>query len=95
MAETTQAKEQGDRAEARGRRLARFSITPEVFVWMGRGQFEVISNPLPLDSSLVGAFYDESRHQFTVIVESDSFAPVADGEAVPEVQAPSVRRILL
>lgn len=30
-----------------GRRLARFSVTPEIFVSLGRGVFEVIENALP------------------------------------------------
>lgn len=75
------------------RRLARFSITPEIFVSMGRGVFEVIENSLPADAHPVGAFYDDGRHQFAVIVESESFAPVGDGEPIPEVAAPLIRQV--
>lgn len=79
--------------ESAERRLARFSITPEIFVSLGRGVFEVIDNSLPDDVSVVGAFYDEGRHQFAVIVESDSFDPVGDGKQIPEVRAPTIRRV--
>lgn len=92
MAETTPTKEPGDRAE-QGRRLARFSITPEIFVALGRGVFEVVENSLLDDAHLVGAFYDDSRHQFAVIVESERFDPVGDGEPLPEVKAPTIRRM--
>lgn len=79
--------------ESAGRRLARFSITPEIFVSLGRGVFEVFENSLPGDVEVIGAFYDEGRHQFGVIVESDSFDPVGDGEQIPEVKAPTIRQV--
>lgn len=75
-----------------GRRIARFSVTPEILLWMGSGKFEVVASPLPEDVKPVGAFYDERRHCFTVVVESDSFAPVEGGE-VPEVAAPVIRAL--
>lgn len=79
--------------ESAGRRLARFSITPEIFVSMGSGVFKVIGNALPEDVTVVGAFYDEGRHLFAVIVESEEFAPVGDREAIPEMPAPVIGRV--
>jgi hypothetical protein len=79
--------------EADARRLARFSITPEVFLVFSSGWFEVIADPLPADSQIVGAFYDEPRHCFTVVLQSESFAPVLKGAEIPNVQAPVVKRI--
>jgi hypothetical protein len=60
---------------------------------LGCGIFEVIANPLPEDAAFVEAFYDELRHLFTVIVTSESFAPVAKGEKIPDLPAPVIRRL--
>jgi hypothetical protein len=85
------AEEQAERLNAR--RLARFSITPDLFLVFTSGWFEVTSNPLPDDARIVSAFYDEPRHCFTVVLQSMAFEPVAQGAAIPDVTPPHLKRI--
>jgi hypothetical protein len=80
-------------SEADARRLARFSITPEIFLLFSSGWFEVVANPLPADAQIVSAFYDPPRHCFTVVLHSEAFAPVQKGAEIPDVQAPHIKRI--
>jgi hypothetical protein len=79
--------------EEAARRLARFSIMPELFLVFTSGWFEVIANPLPADVKMVGSFYDEPRHCFTVVLTSEEFAPVPKGALIPDVQPPLLKRI--
>jgi hypothetical protein len=79
--------------EEDARRLARFSITPEVFLVFTSGWFEVIANPLPADAQIVSAFYDEPRNCFTVVLTSETFAPVPEGAVIPDVQPPAIKHI--
>lgn len=74
-------------------RRAVLRCTPEILIWMGSGIFEVVANPLPSDAQIVGAFYDGERHTFAVVVESESFAPVEGGDLLPDLTAPTIRRL--
>lgn len=74
-----------------GRRLARFCVMPELVALMGRGRFEVVDNPLPTGARIVSSGYDAARDVFFVVLEHETFAPVAPGEVIPEVAAPTIR----
>ncbi len=76
-----------------GRRRALLRVTPELLLWMGSGMFEVVANPLPEDAVMTGAFYDGERDTFTLVVESESFAPVTPGDLLPDLTPPTIRRL--
>jgi hypothetical protein len=75
------------------RHLAKFSITPEILMFMGSGKYEVVANPLPADAVMCGAFYDPERHTFTVLIESQTFASVEAGDCVPDIPSPQITHL--
>lgn len=76
-----------------GRRLARFRVTPQALMALGRGTFEVIANELPADAVCVGCYHDDSLNVFVVLLESATFPAWQPGDTVLEVSGPLVRAI--
>jgi hypothetical protein len=86
-------KQQPAQQEKETRKRALFYLNPAIFLWMARGKFEVVDNSLPPDVQLVGANFDHQRNLFVVCVESSEFKGVPEGEVLPEIAAPHIRRL--
>jgi len=71
------------------RRLAVLRITPEFLVgilqpwsrdvrWM-----QIVDNPLPADARVLNVHNDFGTQEVSIVLESETFAPVNPGELVP------------
>lgn len=82
-----------EQQKAPPRRLARFTISPEVLVTMcaegAHIHAKVVANGLPADAKIVRVMTDECSLTITAILESEAFAPVEDGARIPDL-APTV-----
>jgi hypothetical protein len=74
-------------------RRAILQVTPEFFMWIATGAFEVVMQPLPPDAKLVGAFYDHHRNLFGVVIESQEFEEVREGAILPTLHPPFFERL--
>lgn len=75
-------------------KLALLPLTAELFLEFSKAckdgpprRFTVKENPLPDDATIISieAFYDRPPFTLALLIASDSFADVAEGETVPEV----------
>ena len=69
------------------RRLVRVMVAPEFMAQQyiqGRVTHLECFRGLPEDAQLVGAACDEARRVFLLTFEHESFAPVPEGEMIPE-----------
>ncbi len=84
------AAERGD--HVRTFRRAILFVTPDLIMWMGGGAFECVTHPLPKDAKRVGAFYDEKKDMFGVVIESEEFEEVREGALLPHLPPPFFER---
>lgn len=84
------------------RRLALFRITPEVIVkWCTAGEQPAMltENGLPRDAKVLGTggpqswFYDPYYHSIAIVIESESFPEVPEGQPLPTLPVPQFKRI--
>ncbi len=77
------------------RRLKVFRITPEMVVGLfeASGPFRVELGGLPADARPVSISYDPSRHTFALVLHSESYEPVADGQLIPDAGNVQIRRV--
>ncbi len=62
------------------------SLRPHaLFEMMLRGErhIKVVADGLPEDTKFIGAFYNHQTHSFDLIVESEEFEPILEGEVLP------------
>lgn len=74
-------------------RRARMLITPEALLTLGMSRYTVISSELPDDAHIINSGYDLERNCFVLILESEFFAPVREGDLLPDVAPPTIKRI--
>jgi len=72
-------------------RVARALFAPEVLIRLARGEFEIISNPVPPTARVKYCAYDVDRGAVTLVVEDASFAEVQPGEVIPILEPPAIR----
>ena len=80
----------------RHRRLLEFS--PELlarFLSTGTGMVEILSNPLPADVRIVDVRLDRYRPApvIVLLLESEAFGPVPEGEQIPRVESPVFKAV--
>ena len=73
--------------------VARVLFAPELLLTLTQGRFEVIENAIPPDARLRGVAYDADRGAVSLMIEHPSFAPCAEGEVLPILAPPRVRRL--
>lgn len=78
--------------KALGRRYKILLVSPEVLLFRGNMVVKVDTG-LPEDVRLVGAYYDEKRACFAMVVESNEFEEIEWGDMLPLVKNPIVREI--
>jgi len=75
-------------------KLATLDLAPELFIDFCKlckdgplRQIQVKENPLPDDARVVGVIVAKDRYPLTLrlVIESDSFADVPEGELMPEL----------
>lgn len=74
-------------------RRALLHVTPDAFVHMASGRFNVVANVLPRDARIVGAFFNSQRYAFGVVIESEEFEPIREGELMPDLPPPFITRL--
>ncbi len=79
--------------ERRQYRRAVFYCCPDILTDMGSGQFEVIARPLPRDAKRIATFYNEAKDQIGIVIESDEFEPIYEGDLMPILQPMIFKKI--
>ncbi len=74
------------------RRQAVIRFSPELIVYLTRGRYEIVKNATPDDVRVAGAYFDQHRNSFCVVVESESFPNTPIDVALPELPMPHVKR---
>jgi hypothetical protein len=77
------------------RHVRRVAVDPRVLVDImikGTDGIEVVANALPADTGYIIATWDPLGATVWLIVEHSSFDPIAEGEVIPEHEAPVFRR---
>jgi hypothetical protein len=70
------------------RRIKRLHVTPDCLLFLAKrldGLTYVEIEGIPDDAHAVGATHDIGRDQIVILVESAEFAPVAEGDPVPDL----------
>lgn len=72
--------------------LARLHITPDCFLSVLHGRYEVVSHGVPVDATAHTCVYDVQTHCLILVLEHPSFPDVQPGEILPLLPSPSIRR---
>jgi hypothetical protein len=75
------------------RRLGLYVVSPDAVLRLGRGCFEVITNPVPSDARIVRSYYDGTGDLFVMVLEHESFKEVLPGAVVPWIELPQLRSV--
>ena len=81
--------------EPKDRRLAILMVTPEFILGLMKcpRAAEVIKNKLPDDARITGVgqrlAYDPDRHAIALVLQSETFAAVPEGEVLPVLESPT------
>jgi hypothetical protein len=77
------------------RRLGLVNISPELLAQVmkdGTGLIEVTANPLPSDARIVDAKWSFDKQCIELIVESESFPELSEGDHVTPLPLPRFKR---
>lgn len=75
------------------RRLMRMSVTPEFFATLCSSTTRVTANPLPADARIVSSYYDGERDEFGLVISSEEYPYVVEGNVIPLMLSPAIERL--
>lgn len=75
------------------RRLMRLTVTPEFFATLCSSTTRVTADPLPADARIVSSYYDGEQAEFGLVISSEEYPYVAEGNVIPLMPSPQIERL--
>ncbi len=78
-----------------GMRVKRLLVSPEFIVDMSKngGVHVETTNGLPEDAKYVSQYFDPERACISIVIKSESFPEIAQGDIIPVIENPAFRTI--